>query len=453
MDAILNFFDFVQSLGVAVMMPIVIFIIGLVFKAGVGTSLRAGLTVGVGFIGLNLVINNLLGVSLAPAVQDMVARFGLNLSTIDVGWPATAAIALGSTVGIVIIPLGLIVNIVMLLTNTTQTVNVDIWDYWHFAFTGALVAILTENVAYGIIAAVINMVIIMVLADVTAPEVEKSLNLPGVSLPHGFTTAYAPIAIVLNKIIDLIPGINKIDINTTKLQEKFGVFGEPIMVGTLLGVLIGIVAGYNIPEILTLGISLGAVLVLIPKMAALLMEGLIPISDTASQFIQERFSNRGKIYIGLDSAIGVGHPVTMAISLILVPIAVFLAVVLPGNTVMPFGDLATIPWMFVLITPIVKENGFRALIIGILMLSLGLLIATDLAPLMTSAALDVGFNMPEGTSQISSIVDGANPLTWVLVRINEFGPIIGLGASGLVAFGMSIWNRNRIIKEAKLLQN
>ncbi len=48
----------------------------------------------------------------------------------------------------------------------------------------------------GIIAAVI-MVIVMVLGDVTAPEVEMSLGLPGASLPHGFTTAYAPIAIIL----------------------------------------------------------------------------------------------------------------------------------------------------------------------------------------------------------------------------------------------------------------
>ena len=42
---------------------------------------------------------------------------------------------------------------------------------------------------YGIIAAILNMVIIMVLGDWTASGVEKTLGLPGVSLPHGFTTA------------------------------------------------------------------------------------------------------------------------------------------------------------------------------------------------------------------------------------------------------------------------
>lgn len=452
MDAVIKVFQFIQGLGVAVVMPIMVFIIGCAFKTGVGKSLRAGLTVGVGFIGLNLVINSLLGVTLSPAVQAMVERFHLSLSIIDVGWPASAAIAMGSTVGLIIIPLGLVVNIVMLLTNTTQTIDVDIWDYWHFAFTGALVAILTDNIVLGIIAAVVNMVIVMVLGDITAPEVEKSLQLPGVSLPHGFTTAYAPIAYAFNKIIDFIPGLNKININMETMQRRFGVFGEPILVGTCLGIIIGALAGYDVTKVLTLGISLGAVLVLIPKMAALLMEGLIPISDAASEFIQNKFQNRGKMYIGLDSAVGVGHPVTLAISFILVPLLIFLAVVLPGNNVLPFADLAVIPWMFVLITPIVKENGFRGIIVGIVVLIFGLWIATDLAPLITTAAKNVNFNMPEGATMISSICDGANPLTWVLVRLNGLG-YIGTGIGVVVAAGMALWNRKRIKKEAEFMHS
>ncbi|HJE96032.1 PTS galactitol transporter subunit IIC [Ligilactobacillus acidipiscis] len=452
MKAIIDFFQFISGLGVSVVMPFVIFFVGLFFKAGLGKSLRAGLTVGVGFIGLNLVINNLLGTTLAPAVKQMVTRYGLHLSVIDVGWPSAAAIAMGSTVGLIIIPLGLLVNIIMLLTNTTQTVDVDIWDYWHFAFTGALVAILTRSIFLGIIIAVINMVIIMVLGDITAPEVEKSLNLPGVSLPHGFTAAYAPIAMVFNKLFDLIPGVRNIDINTKTLQKRFGVFGEPILIGTALGLIIGIVAGYNVTKVLTLAISLGAVLVLIPKMAALLMEGLLPVSDAASDFVKNRFKNRGKIYIGLDSAVGVGHPVTLSIAFVLVPLVVFLAVILPGNKVMPFADLSVIPWMLVLITPIVKENGFRELIIGFICLTVGLWIATDLSPMITIAAKNVNFSMPNGAAAISSICDGANPLTWILVRLNGLG-YFGTIISGIIAFAMALWNRSRIKKEAKILHN
>lgn len=450
MDVFLNVFNFIQTLGPSVMMPIIILVFGLFLRAGFGKSLRAGLTVGVGFIGLNLVIAAMSS-NLGPAVQAMIKNFGLHLSVIDVGWPAAAAIAFASTVGLIIIPVGLLVNVLMLLTNTTQTVDIDIWDYWHFAFTGALVAILTGSQVIGVIAAVINMIIIMVIGDVTAPAVQKSLDMPGISLPHGFSAAYAPIAWVFNKAFDAIPVIRDININMEKAQRRFGVFGEPIIIGSALGLIIGVIAGYDVKGVLLLGVTMGAVLVLIPKMAGLLMEGLLPISDAASDMISKRFRNRGKIYIGLDSAVGVGHPITLSVSLILVPIAVFLAVILPGNTVLPFADLAVIPWMFVLITPLVRDNGFRALVIGVIVLAVGLLISTNLSPLFTQAAINAKFTMPDGAAMVSSICDGANPLTWVIVRLQELG-IPGLIVAGVVALGLAFWNRTRIIKEARLIK-
>jgi PTS system galactitol-specific IIC component len=461
MEAIVGFFSGLSSLGVSVVMPIVLTILGCLFGAGFGKSLKAGLTVGIGFIGLNLVINNLMGTDLAGAVTSMVTRFGLGLSVIDVGWPAASAIAMGSVVGTIIIPLGLLVNIIMLVTNTTQTADVDIWNYWHFAFTGALVAVVTNNVAFGIAAAVINEVIVLVIGDVTAPQVEKSLGLPGVSIPHGFSGAFAPIAWAVNKLIDMIPGLNKININVKGMQKKFGVFGDPVMLGTLIGLVIGILAGYGLlpvttvvdgesvttPGFLATAVSMGAVMVLIPKMAALLMEGLLPISDAASSFIQKHFQSRGKIYIGLDSAVGTGHPVTLTLALILVPLCIALSFILPGNKVMPLVDLAVIPYMFVLITPIVNENGFRGLIVGIIVLAVGLYIATDLSPLITTAAQNVNFDMG-GATAISSICDGANPLTWIIVRLGQLGTGIGLVVPAVGAVALAIWNRARILREA-----
>lgn len=449
MQAIIDVFSYINSLGASVMMPIILTIIGVFLGAKFGKALRGGLTVGIGFIGLNLV-TGLMGENLAPAVQQMAQRFGLALSTVDIGWPAASAIAFGTTIGLIIIPIGLIVNIVMLLTNTTQTLDVDIWNYWHFAFTGSLIYVLTGNFAYGIIAAILNMVIIMVIGDYTAPKVEETLGMPGVSLPHGFTAAFVPIAIVVDKIIDVIPGVKNINIDIEKLQKRFGVFGEPMLVGTVLGIIIAALAGNNVQTVLQIGVTLGAVMVLIPKMAALLMEGLMPISDAAQEFVSSKFANRGKIYIGLDSAVGVGHPVCLTVSLILVPLAVFLAVILPGNTVLPMTDLSVLPYMFVLIVPLVGGNGFRALITGIVCLVGGLYISTNLAPSITAVAKSVNFAIPKGAATISSICDGANPLSWVLVKAHSVGAV-GLIIAVAVAVGLALMNRKRIIKEAKEL--
>lgn len=447
LELIASGLDKVVGLGPNVLMPIIITLLGIALGAKFGKSLRAGLMVGIGFIGLNLVIG-LLGNNLGPAAQAMVNKLGLDLTIIDVGWPAAAAIAFATKVGALIIPIGLAVNILMLLTNTTQTVNIDIWNYWHFAFTGSLVYMFTGSLSTGLIIAALNMIIVMVIGDITAPMFEETNGLPGVSIPHGFTIAYAPIAWVINKIIDVIPGLNKVNLDVEKLQDRFGVFGEPILIGTIIGFIIGIAAGYNVTAILQLGVTMGAVLVLIPKMAGLLMEGLIPVSDAAQEFIQKKFSNRGKLYIGLDSAVAIGHPITLATALILTPLTILLAIILPGNKVIPFADLAVIPFMLVAVVPITKGNGFRTLIVGLVVIASGLLIATNQAVLHTECAIEAGFAMPEGATLISSICDGANPLTWAMQKIAGIGTV-GVIILAVIAVGLAVYNRQRILKNAK----
>lgn len=446
MDLILGFFEYIKTLGPSVMMPIIITILGIAMGSKFGRALRAGLTVGVGFIGLNAIIA-LLGSNLGPAAQKMVEIYGLNMDALDIGWPAAAAIAFGSTVGTFIIPVCLLVNIVMLLTNTTQTLDIDIWDYWHFAFTGAMVQSLTGSLAYGLIAAVLNMVIIMVIADLTAPALEEYNGLPGISLPHGFTGAFVPIAMLINAILDFIPGINKIDMDMDWIQRKLGLFGEPLIMGSVIGIVIGIFAGYDVTGVLNLGINMGAVLVLIPKMAALLMEGLIPVSDAAQVMIEKRFKNRGKIYIGLDSAVGIGHPIALTCALILTPLTLLFAAILPGNRLLPFADLAVIPFMVVLIIPATKGNFFRSLICCIGTMIAMLYVATDLAELFTMTAKAAKFTLPEGSTLVSSICDGANPLTWAMVRLSGFG-VIGVIIIAVIAIGLAVYNRSRIVKAA-----
>ena len=71
--------DFILNLGPAVMLPIVMIIFGLLLKQGFSKSVRAGVTIGIGFVGVGLVIG-LLTSSLGPAATSMVERFNLDLN-------------------------------------------------------------------------------------------------------------------------------------------------------------------------------------------------------------------------------------------------------------------------------------------------------------------------------------------------------------------------------------
>lgn len=439
------------DLGPSVMMPIIFCIFALLLGVKFGKAVKSGLLIGIGFIGLNIVIT-LLTENLGPAAEAMVTNFGLNLKVLDVGWPAASAIAFGSTVGVLIIPLGIIINIVMLLTKTTRTVNIDIWNFWHFAFTGSLVYILTGSLSIALILAGVNMIVTMIIADRTAPLVESELGLPGISIPHGFSASYAPIAWVANKILDLIPGINKIKMDANDIQKKFGIFGDPAILGTMIGVLLGCLAKYNINQTLNLAIVMGAVLVLTPKMAAILMEGLMPVSEAVQELIQRKFSGKAKLYIGLDSAVSVGHPVTLAVSLVLVPVTLILALIIPGNQFLPFASLAGLPFMFVLITPLARGDFFRTFVIGVVIIAVGLLIGTNMAPLFTQAAVAAKFAIPDGARLISSIDYGSSPLPWIIIKLAEYKNI-GIAALVVVTLGLMLWNRSIIVREDKQMED
>ncbi|MBI9046474.1 MAG: PTS galactitol transporter subunit IIC [Anaerolineaceae bacterium] len=440
MDWLLNSIGYIQGLGPTVMLPIILFIIGLILGAKPGKAFRAALTVGIAFVGINLVIGLLVG-ALGGAAQAMVGRTGVQLDVVDVGWPAAAAIAFGGTVGVWVIPVGIAVNILMLVTRATKTLNVDIWNFWHFAFTGSLIYAVTENLALALAVAALNAAIVLFLADWTAPAIQKLYNLPGISIPHGFTAAYVPIAIPMNWVLDKIPGLNKLDADPESIRKRFGIIGEPLVMGVVIGVVIGALAylgdatvgnfGVQFKMILALAVNLGAVMLLMPRMVAILMEGLIPISESARDFMQKR-SGGGEFYIGLDSAVLIGHPTAIALGLILAPITIALAIGLAAlgvNRVLPFADLAVLPFMLAMAAPVTRGNIVRGVIIGTIIIAFGLMIGTSMCDLHTSAALDAQFVFPEGATQISSICDGTNPLTWLLVTIAS-----GNGALGWIGF-------------------
>ena len=191
--------------------------------------------------------------------------------------------------------------------------------------------------------------------------------------------------------------------------------------------------------ILTLAVSLAAVMVLLPRMVALLMEGLIPISESAKAFVERRFPNR-KFYIGLDSAIAVGQPAVLATSLVLVPVTVLVAVLLAplGNTVLPLVDLSTIPFIVCMMVPIFRGNIVRSVIGGAIVIGLGLFIASATAASFTQIAVQSGFELPAGTTQISSLVDGANPLTGLFFWLSGFGGWT-IAVLAVVALGFAYW--------------
>lgn len=451
------FSSYITDLGAAVVLPVLITLFAIAIGQKPGRALRSGVLIGVGFIGVNLVIG-LLGTSIGPAATALAERLSVNLDVVDVGWPSSAAIAFGSQVGAVIIPFCLALNVVLLLTGLTRTFDIDLWNYWHFALGGALVAVVMDSFWWGLFAAGVAMIITLALADLAAPLVQKYFGFPDISFPHGTSAPYALLAIPLNALMDKIPGLRRLEADPASIQKRFGLFGETMFLGLTIGLVIGL-AGYGLDDpradsiaILTLGITVAAVMVILPRMVAILMEGLVPVSESARGFMQKRFPGR-RYYIGLDSAIAAGQPAVVATSLLLVPVTLLVAIALAplGNRVLPLVDLATIPFIVAVMVPIFRGNIVRSVIGGAIAIGGGLFIATAISATFTSVALASGFDNATGATRISSLVDGANPLVGVLVGTAELGPA---GAISLlvVALGFALWVRRVVARRDEVVE-
>jgi PTS system galactitol-specific IIC component len=423
-----------DTLGSTVMLPIIIFFFAIILGTKPSRAFRSAVIIGVAFIGIGLIVGLMLG-AIDGVAKAMVANAGIERDIIDVGWPAAAAIAFGSDVGLWVIPVALLVNIVLLATRLTKTLNVDVWNFWHFAFAGSLVTAATGSLALGIVTAAVAAALMLFFADWTAPAVQDFYNLPGISIPHGTSTAYVALAIPVNLLLDRIPGVKDWDADPEAIERRLGpTFGDPMVMGLLIGIILGLI-GYGgefgadflgtFAKVLLLGVNLAAVMVLLPRMVSILMEGLIPISEAAREFMQKRASDR-EVYIGLDSAILIGHPAVISASLVLVPIAILLSIILPGNRMILAADLAVFPFVIALTGPITKGNVIRMIIIGTVIIAVGFYIGNAMAPLTTDAAAAAGFAMPEGATQISSVADGFIWIPWAFMVIGGSLEWVGL---------------------------
>ena len=264
-------FAYILSLGAAVMMPVIFTVLGVCIGIRLGDALKSGLKVGVGFVGLSIV-TALLTSTLGPALNSVVDIYDLQLGVFDMGWPAAATVAYNTAVGAFIIPVCLGVNLHMLLTKTTRTVNIDLWT-------------------------------------------------------------------------------------------------------------------------------------------------------------------------------------TLVVSLLLIPVTLALAELLPGNQFLPLASLAGMFYVFPLVLPFTRGNVVKTFIIGLVVRTLGLYMVTNLAPAFTLAANDVhkatgdgAVAIPEGFARGGSLDFASSPLAWVIYQAVHNLKWIGSGLLVLATMALMWWNRVLILR-------
>lgn len=110
--------NYIIDMGASVMLPIIIAILSIIIGVKVSKAIRAGLMIGVGFVGMGLIVD-MMNQNMGPAAQA--------------------------------IPVAIAVNLIMFALKLTKTINIDIWNVWHMAFTGAIAYAVTGNLFFNLV--------------------------------------------------------------------------------------------------------------------------------------------------------------------------------------------------------------------------------------------------------------------------------------------------------------
>ena len=222
-----------------------------------------------------------------------------------------------------------------------------------------------------------------------------------------------PLFLLLDKVYDHIPFLAH-----RKMEEEYeeetkkgighyigAIFGERIYLGLIMGMFFGIVAGYDFKGIADVTIKTAALMELFPTMVKMLVNGLIPISNQAKQFFTKHFADR-ELYIGLDSAVTIGHPVTISVGFLMIPVFMIVAAVLPGNTTLPLGEVPFAAFYVCFATIVHRANRRRTIVSSLIFIPIVLWISSWAAPMFTELAHNANLTLVAQNQQATTMALG-----------------------------------------------
>lgn len=425
--------NYILGLGSAIFVPLIILILGLVAGMKFKKAFMSAITLGIAFTGMSMVIG-FMSNAVSPASEALAKNTGLNLPALDLGWTGAASITWSWSYAFVFFAVVLGVNFVMLILNWTKTLNVDMWNVWGKALTAYLVYFISGSLLAGFITAVVQVILELKMGDMFQRHIEDLTGIPLVTVTHLMNIS-AVLLLPINVIMDKIPFFNR-RADTKALKKKIGIFSENSVMGFLIGLGLGLAAAYGVSGSLNLAIQIATAMALFPMISKMFMQSLSPLADAMSEMMKKRFKDR-EVYIGLDWPVLAGRSEIWVTAILLVPVFIGYAIILPGNTVLPLAGIInySIAVGGLLLT---GGNLVRMLIMGVISMPIYLYAATYLTPILTGLA--------DRTGAVEGIQKGQQ-ITWSSIEGPEFrilfaeafkGNILGIVGS-VVFIAMFVW--------------
>lgn len=438
-----------QVFGASVVVPIMIFIVALCLKIKPKTAMMSAFYAGVGLTGFGWIIQAFTP-TITKIIKQMVNITGIKLPIVDIGWQAGSLASFGSTVGLSFFVFGLIVEVLLFALGVTKIFMAsNLWNNFGFMIWGTMCYYVTHNFWLSLGLSFFMLLYALALAEIQADRWSDYYGVKNASVASLHNIEQVIPAIILDPLWNLL-GFNKVKMTPEYFKNKLGVFGEPTTLGALLGLLIGILGNLKSlgtiqawGQILSVAVQLSAVMTIFPLITNVFSKAFTPLADeidknthkNSAEASVDETTNKKRWFLGVDDGVGYGEPATIISGVILIPIMVLIAFILPGNKTLPIVDLISLPFMVESIVAITRGNILKVIANGIVWFSIGLYASSWVGTFYTGAVSHYGVALPAGIVLITSFNLMARPLNALIfaVFVSQNSLFIGLAVLAYLA--------------------
>lgn len=247
-------------------MPVVIFFIALILRVKPKKAFYSALYAGIALEGFTLLLNAFIPI-IMPVVQGMVKNTGVKLPVFDFGWQATSIVAYSTKIGMIFIGLALLLQIILFLVKWTNIFQPgDLWNNYSYMIWGSMIYLITKNIWLALGCMIVLNLYSLLFSEMLAKRWSTYFHYPNCTIVQLHHVGTVPFGIGMNWVLNKL-GANKINLSPEVLQKRLGIIGEPITLGLILGLLIGILGNIkhlgelaSWGQITTVAISTGAVM-------------------------------------------------------------------------------------------------------------------------------------------------------------------------------------------------
>lgn len=357
----------------------------------------------------------------------MVNNTGIKSPIVDIGWEAGAVASFGSAIGLTFFIFGLLVEIILFATRITKVfMPSNLWNNFVFMLWGSLAFYVTHDWWLSLGLSFFMLLYTLLFAEIQADRWSTYYKSKNITVCSAQNIVQTIPAILLDPLWNRL-GFNRTTLTPTTLKHKLGIFGESPILGAALGLFISLIA--NIKElnqvsaweqIFQFTIQLSAVITIFPLIATVFNMAFTPLAEQIDKSRkQKQKSNLGieinpihdkkRWFLAVDDSVGYGESATIISGIVLIPIMLILAFLLPGNKTLPIVDSVFLPFMVESIVAITNGNILKVIATSIVWFSLGLYTASWLGPIYTYAIAHYGVTIPAGVILVTSFSLMAQP--------------------------------------------